>query len=62
MFHESVRMKLLLANLVLVFGTLRAEEADFLYDKFPDDFVWSGATSSYQIEGAWNIDGITLIL
>ncbi len=25
--------------------------------QFPIDFIWGGATSSYQIEGAWNIDG-----
>ena len=24
---------------------------------FPKDFIWGSATSSYQIEGAWNIDG-----
>ena len=24
---------------------------------FPDDFLWGVATSSYQIEGAWNLEG-----
>ncbi len=24
---------------------------------FPNDFLWGAATSSYQIEGAWNTDG-----
>ncbi|KAL3857520.1 hypothetical protein ACJMK2_012180 [Sinanodonta woodiana] len=32
-------------------------EDKFLYDQFPPGFVWSSATSAYQIEGAWNKDG-----
>ena len=30
---------------------------DFYYGSFPDDFAWSSATASYQVEGAWNLDG-----
>ena len=25
--------------------------------RFPKDFLWGTATSSYQVEGAWNTDG-----
>ena len=28
-----------------------------LYGKFPKDFVWGVGTASYQIEGAYNVDG-----
>ena len=29
--------------------------------KFPDEFLFGAATASYQIEGAWNVDGKFLI-
>jgi len=33
-------------------------EDDFIYGQFPEDFAWSAATASYQIEGGWNEDGM----
>lgn len=34
------------------------DDDEFLYGKFPDGFMWGLATAAYQVEGAWNIDGI----
>ncbi|CAH1801973.1 unnamed protein product [Owenia fusiformis] len=50
---------LVLLNILGVFTYYPDGSSDgkFLYGKFPDDFIWSSATSSYQIEGAWDVDG-----
>ncbi|GCC31093.1 hypothetical protein chiPu_0009549 [Chiloscyllium punctatum] len=32
------------------------ERDTFLYDTFPEGFVWSASSSAYQIEGGWNAD------
>lgn len=37
-------------------------ENDFITGYFPDDFVWAVATASYQIEGAWQEDGMSIAL
>ncbi|XP_030648234.1 klotho [Chanos chanos] len=29
----------------------------FLYDTFPDNFLWAVGTAAYQVEGAWEKDG-----
>jgi len=31
--------------------------AEIASARFPKDFLWGTATSSYQVEGAWNVDG-----
>lgn len=39
--------------------TLQGEFIDdtIVYGKFPTNFIWAAATASYQVEGAWNVDG-----
>ena len=44
----------LLPGQILAFANEQPELAASLFGK---DFIWGTATSSYQIEGAWNMDG-----
>lgn len=32
-------------------------DAELFRGTFPKDFIWGCASSAYQIEGAWNVDG-----
>ena len=32
-------------------------EDSITYGSFPPGFIWAAATASYQVEGAWNVDG-----
>ncbi|HWO33376.1 MAG TPA: family 1 glycosylhydrolase, partial [Candidatus Acidoferrum sp.] len=34
-----------------------ANSAEIGSAHFPDGFLWGTATASYQVEGAWNVDG-----
>ena len=47
-----------IAAVVSVLGDPKTDP--FLYDKFLGDFVWGTATASYQIEGAWNVSGMSI--
>jgi beta-glucosidase len=40
-----------------VFGAFPETRNTFIPHQFPKDFFWGVATASYQIEGAWNVDG-----
>ena len=36
---------------------ISCQDDDFLYDVFPEGFLWGSATSAYQVEGGWDADG-----
>ncbi|XP_072379887.1 myrosinase 1-like [Diabrotica undecimpunctata] len=47
-----------LIYICITFNLVAAASEEVKFNrKFPDDFEFGAATSAYQIEGAWNIDG-----
>lgn len=60
---------ILFVNWECVFGKVdplpkfnpRKQDDSFLNGTFPPKFLWGFATSSYQIEGAWDTDGILIM-
>uniref|UniRef100_A0A3B3XC26 Lactase n=1 Tax=Poecilia mexicana TaxID=48701 RepID=A0A3B3XC26_9TELE len=44
-------------NIIKDNGFPLPEDEKMIYGEFKKDFIWSSATASYQIEGAWREDG-----
>lgn len=53
-----VKLIFLLIFVNFAFSKVKSQNDDFLYDTFPEGFMWGTATSAYQIEGAWQEDGM----
>jgi len=49
------------AYFVILSYVLIALPGDTLGLAFPEDFLFGAATSAYQVEGAWNVDGEWII-
>jgi beta-glucosidase len=49
--------KLSEASVVPSFDSISGQSSTRGQMTFPKDFLWGSATASYQVEGAWNIDG-----
>ena len=43
--------------IVLCTSYMKICDAEIYRGVFPKDFIWGCASSAYQIEGAWNVDG-----
>lgn len=52
-----MRLLALLLITLVAWANAQNEYPEWINGTFPDDFEWGLATASYQIEGAWNVDG-----
>ena len=48
---------MLLLFLALGLSCVHVSHCELYRGVFPKDFIWGCASSAYQIEGAWNVDG-----
>jgi hypothetical protein len=48
---------LLLAGVKVKANDPRDPCPDFLYESFPDNFMWGTSVAAGQVEGGWNADG-----
>lgn len=52
-----MRLLSLILLTIVVWANAQNEYPEWFYGTFPDEFKWGLATASYQVEGAWNVDG-----
>lgn len=56
---DIMRLLTIIFSTLVVWANAQSNEyPEWFYGTFPEDFDWGLATASYQIEGAWNVDGI----
>lgn len=56
-YLDIMRLLTLILCTLVVWANAQNDYPEWFHGTFPDDFEWGLATASYQIEGAWNVDG-----